>query len=88
MIFQAEFKNPKKDVPETNSLTVDVYFTVKDILYKGYYHINKCYYADERNNRNIFASANGTYDPGFGHGDGKNDVCTGWCYVDELIHIK
>jgi len=89
MIFQATFRDPRKEQPRTNGMVVSVYFMVKGVLYKGQYHCNGCYYAYKTcGGFDAFASATGNFDKGLGHGDGKNDVCEGWCYVDELINAS
>jgi hypothetical protein len=82
--FTVNFKDAKKQAPVVkDGFTIKVYFICEGILYKGEYHINEQYYAYKINGSfDCFASKNGSYD---NMGDnGKNKICSHWCYVDEL----
>lgn len=88
MNFTGDFKDAKKDTPkiELSNFTVKVYFISDNILYKGEYHTNGNFYAYKLNgNFDCFASKDGVY-KGLDN-DGKNQICSHWCYLDEFIIV-
>ena len=84
IIIIGNFKEAKNEIPVIQEgLTVKVYFIVDNVLYKGTYHRNGHFYAYEIcGGFDCFASATGE---GEGwNGKFTNDICTHWCYVDDL----
>lgn len=81
--IDAIFRNANKVAPVTGTaLSVPVYFISNNKLYKGEYHNNENYYAYKVGGSfDCFASKNGHYK---GQMSGTNEVCSHWCYVDEL----
>ena len=78
------FRSTKQVAPiiENFKLTVPVYFIVDNRLYKGEYHANGNFYAYKiLGSFDCFASKDGKYT---GQMSGDNEVCTYWCYVDDL----
>jgi len=83
--FSAHFKDTKKEMPivSPKQWTVAVYFICENILYRGEYHQNGCFYAYRTTSQfDCFASKDGVSKTW--NGTSKNKICTHWCYVDEL----
>ncbi len=84
-IIKTDFKEANKHVPvlPKTDLVVPVYFICNNLLYKGEYHMNTCFYAYSMLGKmDCFASATGRFKDY--NGIGQNKVCTHWCYVDEF----
>lgn len=87
MIHLNCFKETKKELPIVAGFTIDVYFICNHKIYKGEYHMNKKFYAYKSLGLiDCFASVNGIAKSW--EGEIKNDICTHWCYIDELIINK
>jgi hypothetical protein len=81
--FNANFREATKETPVIGKgFAVPVYFIANNILYKGEYCDNKCFYAYECLGTECLATADGL------KFEGTGEVCEYWCYVHELRHGK